>query len=367
MAKTKILVQDIADALNLSRTTVSKVLNNSGSVSPQTRERVLHKAAELNYKCYSLIQPVLTENQDLEETFTAQSADAPEEEAAPSQQSQIAVFFSKGIDKQHIGFNLLSVLGQELSRKNYSISLYFIQKAEFQSLQLPPTFHLEQTASILCIELLDKAYSRMLCSLGKPILFFDAYAGILEDNLPADVLTAESQFRLTGLIKNLIQKYHLQKIGFFGSSLHCLSFFERWLGFRAAILSCGLEYDESYSIISENDDLYWDDRWLLTQLKRMDSLPELFVCANDSLACQLVRILESLNIHCPRDILITGFDNSPIASTNQPGITTIDPHSSDLAWEATSLILSRLEEPEQPYRNIRLQSSAIERDSTLRR
>ena len=118
MAKAKILVQDIADALNLSRTTVSKVLNNSGSVSPQTRERVLHKAAELNYKCYSLIQPVLTENLDLEEAFTAQSTDAPEEESAPSQQSQIAVFFSKGIDKQHIGFNLLSVLGQELSRKN---------------------------------------------------------------------------------------------------------------------------------------------------------------------------------------------------------------------------------------------------------
>ena len=189
----------------------------------------------------------------------------------------------------------------------------------------------------------------------------------MEDSLPADVLTAESQFRLTGLIKNLIQKYHLQKIGFFGSSLHCLSFFERWLGFRTAILSCGLEYDETCSIIAENDDLYWDDRWLLTQLKRMNSLPELFVCANDALACQLVRILASLNIHCPRDILITGFDNSPISSTNQPGITTIDPHSSDLAWEATSLILSRLEEPEQPYRNIRLQSSVIERDSTLRR
>ena len=84
MAKAKILVQDIADALNLSRTTVSKVLNNSGSVSPQTRERVLHKAAELNYKCYSLIQPVLTENLDLEEAFTAQSTDAPEEESLPN-------------------------------------------------------------------------------------------------------------------------------------------------------------------------------------------------------------------------------------------------------------------------------------------
>ncbi len=366
MAKSKVLVQDIADALNLSRTTVSKVLNNNGAVSSRTRERVLQKAAELNYKCFSLIQPVLAESQTPESVSPFSSDDAMAEEASPSQQSQIAVFFSKGIDKQHIGFNLLSVLGQELSKKNYSISLYFIQRSESQALQLPPTFNLEQTASILCIEVLDKAYSHMLCSLGKPILFFDAYAGILEDSLPADVLTAESQFHLAGLIKKLVQKYNLQKIGFFGSSLHCLSFFERWLGFRAAILSCGLEYNEAYSIAVENDDLYWDNRWLLTQLKRMDSLPELFVCANDALACQLIQALESLNIHCPSDILITGFDNSPISSTNHPGITTIDPHSSDLAWEATSLILSRLEEPEQPYRNIRLQSSVIERESTSR-
>lgn len=365
MVKSKVLVQDIADALNLSRTTVSKVLNNNGAVSSGTRERVLQKAAELNYKCFSLIQPVLAESQPSESVSSFPSDDTLEE-ASPSQQSQIAVFFSKGIDKQHIGFNLLSVLGQELSKKNYSISLYFIQRSESQALLLPPTFNLEQTASILCIEVLDKAYSHMLCSLGKPILFFDAYAGILEDSLPADVLTAESQFHLAGLIKKLVQKYNLQKIGFFGSSLHCLSFFERWLGFRTAVLSCGLEYNEAYSIAVENDDLYWDNRWLLTQLKRMDSLPELFVSANDALACHLAQALESLNIHCPGDILITGFDNSPISSTNHPGITTIDPHSSDLAWEATSLILSRLEEPEQPYRNIRLQSSVIERESTSR-
>ena len=365
MAKSKVLVQDIADALGLSRTTVSKVLNSSGSVSPKTRERVLQKAAELNYKYFSLIQPTLMDHPESENASVFSQKESTDETSPIPSQSQIAVFFSKGIDRQHIGFNLLSVLGQELSQKNYSLSLYFIQKSEFQSQQLPAAFHPEQTASILCIELLDRAYSQMLCSLGKPILFFDAYAGILEDNLPVDVLAAESQFHICTLTQTLIQRYHLQKVGFFGSRTHCLSFFERWLGFHTALLSCGLGYRDDYSILEENDDLYWDDGWLLAQLKRME-LPELFVCANDALACQLIRVLESLNIHCPSDILVTGFDNSPMASTNQPGVTTIDPRSSDLAWEATSLILSRLEEPEQPYRNVRLQSSVVLRDSTQR-
>ena len=58
MAKQKILVQDIADSLHLSRTTVSKVLNGSTNVSEKNKERVLKKAAELNYKQFALISPV---------------------------------------------------------------------------------------------------------------------------------------------------------------------------------------------------------------------------------------------------------------------------------------------------------------------
>ena len=53
MAKQRVLIQDIADSLHLSRTTVSKVLNGSSNVSQKNKERVLEKAAELNYKQFS--------------------------------------------------------------------------------------------------------------------------------------------------------------------------------------------------------------------------------------------------------------------------------------------------------------------------
>ena len=49
MAK-KVTIQDIADALGLSRNTVSKAINNSGILAESTRRMVLNKAKEMGYK-----------------------------------------------------------------------------------------------------------------------------------------------------------------------------------------------------------------------------------------------------------------------------------------------------------------------------
>ena len=46
----KITIQDIADALDLSRNTVSKALNNTGVLAEDTRQKILEKAAEKGYR-----------------------------------------------------------------------------------------------------------------------------------------------------------------------------------------------------------------------------------------------------------------------------------------------------------------------------
>ena len=54
--KTTVTIKDIAEQLNLSRNTVAKALN--GKYVPEaTRERVLNKAIELNYKSLSSKAP----------------------------------------------------------------------------------------------------------------------------------------------------------------------------------------------------------------------------------------------------------------------------------------------------------------------
>ena len=48
MAKDKVTIQDIADALHLSRTTVSKALNGAPNMPAKTISAVWNKAKEMN-------------------------------------------------------------------------------------------------------------------------------------------------------------------------------------------------------------------------------------------------------------------------------------------------------------------------------
>ena len=49
----KVTIQDIADALGISRNTVSKAINNSEGLADSTREKILQKAIEMGYKQFS--------------------------------------------------------------------------------------------------------------------------------------------------------------------------------------------------------------------------------------------------------------------------------------------------------------------------
>ena len=51
--KKKVTIQDIADALGISRNTVSKAINNSEGLAEATREKILQKAVEMGYKQFS--------------------------------------------------------------------------------------------------------------------------------------------------------------------------------------------------------------------------------------------------------------------------------------------------------------------------
>jgi LacI family transcriptional regulator len=54
--KQRVTQRDIADALNMSHITVSRVFNRRGYISPETRKRVLEYAREVNYRPHKAAQ-----------------------------------------------------------------------------------------------------------------------------------------------------------------------------------------------------------------------------------------------------------------------------------------------------------------------
>ena len=53
----KVTIQDIADALGLSRNTVSKAINNTGVLADATRDRIPAKAVEMGYNSFPISTP----------------------------------------------------------------------------------------------------------------------------------------------------------------------------------------------------------------------------------------------------------------------------------------------------------------------
>ena len=73
----------------------------------------------------------------------------------------------------------------ELSLLGYSMTIHRIMPDDFEKHKLPLSFRMENTAAILCAEVFDVSYCRMLCSLGLPVLLVDAPADIHAAPLPA--------------------------------------------------------------------------------------------------------------------------------------------------------------------------------------
>lgn len=354
MSKQRVLIQDIAEALNLSRTTVSKALNGSGKVSEKNKEKILKKAAELNYKYFSLLPTVSAPTTSEEDSNTNNEGNI---------KGNIAFFFHKTPDKQHIAYSLLISFEQEIRAAGYTLSLYSITQEEIDKKVFPSTFLLQQTSAIMCMELFDRNYCKMLSHLNIPVLFIDSYYKAIEDHLSADILLMECRYSLEALMKKIIITHHVKSAGFVGTYSHCLSFYERWIGFSMTLQNCNIPLDLDMCIIAETDEMYWDKQWFPHKLKMMRFMPQLFVCANDSLAISLINQLKNINFRIPEDVMVIGFDNSPASQFTTPPLTTIDSNSSELGIAAAQQLLLRLQNPHTPYIRSFLQSKSIIRES----
>lgn len=96
----------------------------------------------------------------------------------------------------------------------------------------------------------------------------------------------------------------------------------------------------------------------------MKELPDVFICANDFVAWDLIRGLFAIGRSVPGDVRVLGFDDAPESRISLPPISTIHIHTQIMAFTAVSLLLSRIREPSLDYRVVHTETKLIYRDST---
>ncbi|WP_318643729.1 LacI family DNA-binding transcriptional regulator [Bifidobacterium platyrrhinorum] len=92
--------------------------------------------------------------------------------------------------------------------------------------------------------------------------------------------------------------------------------------------------------------------------------PQVIVCLNDSLAIGAMHELQRRGYHVPDDVQIIGFDNIAEGRFANPALTTIDPDVEDFAQKAVDMLIERLEGYDGPVRTYTTDYTLIERGST---
>ena len=99
-------------------------------------------------------------------------------------------------------------------------------------------------------------------------------------------------------------------------------------------------------------------------LKAMSSLPDVFICANDFVALDIMNLLRKLNLSVPEDVWLCGFDDSPESRIMSPRLTSIHIHSQIMGQTAVNLLFSRIHSPYMNYRTVYTETDLIYREST---
>ena len=352
----KVTIQDIADALGLSRNTVSKAINNTGILADATKEKILQKAMEMGYKTFSYVGSQEGIRTGLPyPVLPAVSADNPKKD--------IALFTGMFLDASHFASTMLDKFQYELSLLGYSMTIHRIMQEDFEQLKLPLSFHDENTAAIICVEVFNYSYCQMLCNLELPVLLVDAPVDTYASPLPADLLLMENASGIYRIIKTAKQK-GITRIGFIGQPIHCRSFFERYMAFREAMYLYSLPINESYCLtnIHPHGSDYRD--FLRKHIQKMKDLPELFICVNDFIAVDMLIILREMGISCPKEILLCGFDDSPGSKVVTPPLTTCHIHSQIMGLSAARMLIGRIRQPNLNYRIVHTETELLYREST---
>lgn len=327
-------IQDVAREAGVSVATVSRVMNNSPSVSDITRERVLEAIKKLDY------QPNLL-GRNLRRTETRMILVLLPNIANP--------FYSRIVkgaeDVAHKnGYNImLCNTDSDKNREKLYLDLLKNRLSDgviFMASELSKDELMETGRNFPVVQCCEHKEG----------------AGV--SHVSIDNLAAAYK-----AVKHLISLGHT-RIGMISSKNNFLSTIHRELGYKKALDDSGIDFDPS--LIKYGDYGFKSGLRAAKQFLDMEDRPTAIFAISDTMAVGVIKAAGEAGLKVPDDIAVAGFDNISLASMCEPPLTTISQPKYDLGCTAMDLLLRQirgeLKEPEK----VLLEYELIIRESTVK-
>jgi LacI family transcriptional regulator len=312
-----VTIKDIAKALGLSTSTVSRALRDSYEISPETKKLVLECAEKLNYRP----NPIAL---SLKERKT-RSIGVIVCEIANSFFSQII----NGIESLAYdrGYNV--IISQ--SHESY--------EREILDLQYLSSRGVDGILISVSTETSDYEHIKSLHEKGLPIVLFDRIApGINTHTIIVD--NFKGTYEAT---EHLINNGY-SKIAAISNSEFLSISSERLAGYREALNSNGIKIKNDYikhcfyggMVFSEVEEA-------INQLLTLKDPPEAIVTLSDKLTIGSLKTIKRRGLKIPDDIALVGFSNSDLTELTDPPLTVVRQPALEMGKAATELLLQLIE------------------------
>ena len=336
----KISLKEVAEALGVSKTLVSLVLNNKGSehgISAETQKRVREKAKEMNYYPNLIARGLRTGKSNILGLIVSDISNAFYSKIARSIEDKAA----------EVGYHLMLCSSDEDPDRENDLIRLLKDRQQVNGIIVSTTQQKPET------------FSRMKKD-GYPFVLIDRYLPRLEcDQVMVDNAKGASKM-VEHLLKTGYKRIALITI----SPSHLSSIRDRVSGYKEALKKNNIKVDPKLIREIPFDDIRNSMRKEIRELLSPQIKADAVFLLNNNLALSCLESIQEMNLRIPQDLAVASFDDLDAFLLCYPPVTAVSQPMQQIGEEAVKLLLEQIDAPQsRQSRTAELETSLIIRKS----
>lgn len=334
--KKRTTIYDIANALDVTVSTVSRALSDFPGISDATKKAVIEMAAKLDYRPNKLASALKSGK-----TFIIGVI-------VPSIQA-------------HFFASIIHSIEDELKDSGYSIIVYQSSESVGKEIKGVTTLLEAQVDGImasLALETEDVSHFEEVIRQNKPLILFDR----VDERLKVPTVTL-NDFKAGFIAATHLIERGYKKIAFVTTSHKIKIFSERLEGYKQALRLNNLPILEEDIILGGLS--IKDGRFGISKLLRNETKPDAIIAGDDFTALGIIKKLKEVGL-APPVIGVMGFANEVFSPYVTPSLSTVDQHPNLIGKECAKLFLDMIKQnhPYEKISNIVVEPTIVDRQST---
>ena len=305
-------LEAVARAAGVSRATVSRVVNGSPRVSPEVRRAVERAIERLGYVPNPAARSLVTRRSD------SVGLVIPE----PTGRLFDDPFFPR----------LLRGIGAELSNRELQLVLLMPQ-SRAEEARIERYLAAGHVDGVLLVSLHgDDPLPARLARRGIPVVV----GGRPPENAPVSYVDVDNVQGARSAVEHLLERGR-RVIATVAGPPDMSAGIDRLAGYRDALRAAGHEPDARLEAVG-----YFTQAGGAAAMRRiLEGRPDVdaVFAASDLMAVGAIRVLRESGRRVPEDVAVVGFDDSPIAETSDPPLTSIRQPIEEMGREMVRLLL----------------------------